>query len=186
LIAQGSQFPLRKPAGFHYDFALLGLTTFLAGLLGIPAPNGLIPQAPIHTRALLVHGVINQDEEVFCDGDGNARLREVPIAVVEQRVSNLAQGSLCLVLLSTPFLHVLHLVPQGLPNDPPSFTCPDFADNLQNIGVLAGLLCVAFPHALPVHPLTIVLPVIAGTWALTSSPGTVSPRRLFTSSQIVP
>jgi HCO3- transporter family len=83
LIAQGSQFPLRKPAGFHYDFALLGLTTFLAGLLGTPALNGLIPQAPIHTRALLVHRVINQDEDVLCDGDGNARLREVPIAVVE-------------------------------------------------------------------------------------------------------
>ncbi|KAH9969181.1 hypothetical protein BC827DRAFT_320055 [Russula dissimulans] len=43
LIAQGSHFPLRKPAGFHYDFALLGL-------LGIPTPNGLIPQAPIHTH----------------------------------------------------------------------------------------------------------------------------------------
>jgi boron transporter len=111
LIAQGSQFPLRKPAGCHYDFALLGLTTFLVGLLGIPAPNGLIPQAPIHTCALLVYGVINQDEDVLCDGDGNARLRKVPIAVVEQRVSNLAQGSLCLVLLSTPFLHVLHLAP---------------------------------------------------------------------------
>jgi boron transporter len=111
LIAQGSQFPLCKPAGCHYDFALLGLTTFLVGLLGIPAPNGLIPQAPIHTCALLVYGVINQDEDVLCDGDGNARLRKVPIAVVEQRVSNLAQGSLCLVLLSTPFLHVLHLAP---------------------------------------------------------------------------
>jgi boron transporter len=122
LIAQGSQFPLRKPAGFHYDFALLGLTTFLAGLLGIPAPNGLIPQAPIHTRALLVHGVVNQDEDALCDGDGIARLHEVPIGVVEQRASNLAQGSLCLVLLTTPFLHVLHLVPQGVPTDFPSFT----------------------------------------------------------------
>lgn len=41
-------------------------------------------------------------------------MREVPVAVVEQRVSNLAQGSLCLVLLTKPFLHVLNLVPQGI------------------------------------------------------------------------
>jgi hypothetical protein len=111
LISQGSQFPLRKPAGFHYDFALLGVTTFLAGLLGVPAPNGLIPQAPIHTRSLLVHGLVPKDD-VLHDEDG--RFREVPIAVVEQRVSNLAQGSLCLVLLTGPFLHVLNLVPQGV------------------------------------------------------------------------
>jgi hypothetical protein len=38
--------------------------------------------------------------------------REVPVTVVEQRVSNLAQASLCLVLL-TPFLHILNLVPLG-------------------------------------------------------------------------
>jgi HCO3- transporter integral membrane domain len=119
LISQGSQFPLRKPAGFHYDFALLGLTTFLAGLLGVPAPNGLIPQAPIHTRSLLVHELVRKDKgAVLYNGDGDGELREMPVAVVEQRVSNLAQGSLCLVLLTKPFLHVLNLVPQGARCDP--------------------------------------------------------------------
>lgn len=93
------------------------MTTFLAGLLGVPAPNGLIPQAPIHTRALLVHGLppkATDDEELRdgCHGTSE-QPREVPVAVVEQRVSNLAQGSLCLVLLTGPFLHVLNLVPQG-------------------------------------------------------------------------
>jgi hypothetical protein len=117
LISQGSEFPLRKPAGFHYDFALLGLTTFLAGLLGIPAPNGLIPQAPIHTRSLLVHKLVRKDEGPL-NSDGEGDLCEVPVAVVEQRVSNLAQGSLCLVLLTRPFLHVLNLVPQGTRFDP--------------------------------------------------------------------
>ena len=48
------------------------------------------------------------------DGEGEMRQHEVPIAVVEQRVSNLAQGSLCLVLLSQPFLHVLGLIPRGV------------------------------------------------------------------------
>jgi hypothetical protein len=39
---------------------------------------------------------------------------EVPIAVVEQRVSNLAQGALSLILLTSPFLHLLHLIPRGV------------------------------------------------------------------------
>ncbi|EEB92436.1 hypothetical protein MPER_09053, partial [Moniliophthora perniciosa FA553] len=37
LMAQSSKFPFHKPAGFHYDFFLLGVTTFIAGLIGAPA-----------------------------------------------------------------------------------------------------------------------------------------------------
>jgi hypothetical protein len=106
LIAQGSEFPLRKPPGFHWDFFLLGITTFIAGLLGIPAPNGLIPQAPMHTAALVVMGRDKRDEETVVEGDGSPQrsekaasqaveVKEVPVAVVEQRVSNLVQGSIC-------------------------------------------------------------------------------------------
>ena len=164
-MAQGTEFPLRKPPGFHYDFFLLGITTFIAGLLGIPAPNGLIPQAPIHTTSLLVMGhekkqdieagsgqrtpartdekrrnsIHQQDVEgpgaitrtrsrmhpprdsdlepdptQSRDGEGDMRRHEVPVAVVEQRVSNLAQGALCLILLTGPFLHVLNLIPRGV------------------------------------------------------------------------
>ncbi|KAG1834170.1 HCO3 transporter family-domain-containing protein [Suillus variegatus] len=138
LIAQGSQFPLRKPPGFHYDFFLLGITTFIAGLIGLPAPNGLIPQAPIHTTSLLVMGKpsqkdIDEEEQITKpssqsgydsnpgtvikmekSSDYSVGQREAPIAVVEQRVSNLAQGSLCLVLLTGPFLHILGLVPRAV------------------------------------------------------------------------
>ncbi|KAL0960869.1 hypothetical protein HGRIS_005884 [Hohenbuehelia grisea] len=166
LMAQGSEFPLRKPPGFHYDFFLLGITTFIAGLIGLPAPNGLIPQAPIHTTSLLVMGPPIKKEKdpeevtpsrardrsqhpsrspsrrpsidqagrasrastvsadsgmrhsVFMDREpplDPARERhEVAVGVVEQRVSNLAQGSLCLVLLTGPFLHVLGLIPRGV------------------------------------------------------------------------
>lgn len=220
MIAQGTEFPLRKPPGFHYDFLLLGVTTFLAGLLGLPAPNGLIPQAPIHTRSLLIFGEVGEvvsrgiaeederrsigkdrvDEKVkkeeesgletvpereelesneqrtnrfsggkrqnsmirkrrgsrsehetqatprsksrtrsqsrgaslnrdhrtslerrtsrgiapnVLEGLPKSRLVE-PIGVVEQRVSNLAQGSLCVVLCTGPFLHVLGLIPRGV------------------------------------------------------------------------
>ncbi|KZT67118.1 hypothetical protein DAEQUDRAFT_746299 [Daedalea quercina L-15889] len=159
LMAQGTAFPLRKPPGFHYDFFLLGITTFIAGLLGLPAPNGLIPQAPIHTTSLLVMGYpekkeVSEDQEDGRDSmqrvrkkrrltdhneaelqsirtrhsfldpelepdptqvrEGDARRHEVAVAVVEQRVSNLVQGALCLVLLTRPFLHVLHLIPRGV------------------------------------------------------------------------
>jgi hypothetical protein len=173
LIAQGPEFPLRKPAAFHWDFFLLGITTFIAGLLGVPAPNGLIPQAPLHTASLVVMGYEDEDavpltemESVEDDpvaekrprsastamaeaeaglkrrrpsgtsltrrvsqmgesvreaqarrrelAAARAERREVPIAVVEQRVSNLAQGCLCLVLMTKPFEHVLGLIPKGV------------------------------------------------------------------------
>ncbi|KAF9220599.1 hypothetical protein BS17DRAFT_307959 [Gyrodon lividus] len=133
LIAQGSRFPLRKPPGFHYDFFLLGITTFVAGLVGVPAPNGLIPQAPIHTTSLIIMGrpskKVDEEEQAQTSGrlspitstrvtekssDPSEHAQEVPVAVVEQRVSNLAQGALCLVLLTGPFLRILHLIPRGV------------------------------------------------------------------------
>ncbi|KIJ54700.1 hypothetical protein M422DRAFT_24604 [Sphaerobolus stellatus SS14] len=187
LISQGSNFPLRKPPGFHYDFFLLGITTFIAGLIGVPAPNGLIPQAPIHTQSLVVLGRRPKEDDIppqspnekqkakertpprsstptsekqgentttgirefdpsrsitvtpgptrppspppsltraktdpntyathTLEEGYNHSKDEVPIAVVEQRVSNLAQGALCVVLLTGPFLHVLGLIPKGV------------------------------------------------------------------------
>lgn len=124
-MAQGSQFPLRKPPGFHYDFFLLGVVTFLAGLLGVPAPNGLIPQAPIHTTSLVIMGSPSEKrtdvEKPHDQAEPNVLMEnreEVAVAVVEQRVSNLAQGSLCLVLLTGPFLHVLSLIPRGMSRSP--------------------------------------------------------------------
>lgn len=46
--------PLKKPGGFHWDFFLLGATTFISSILFIPFPNGLVPQAPVHTDSLTV------------------------------------------------------------------------------------------------------------------------------------
>lgn len=110
LIAQGTEFPLRKPAGFHWDIFLLGLTTGVAGLLGIPFPNGLIPQAPFHTAALCVHGTVSDSEEATNKGHHH----RVVDHVVEQRVSNLAQGLLTLGTMTGPLLTVLHLIPQSV------------------------------------------------------------------------
>ncbi|WFD30183.1 hypothetical protein MSPP1_001200 [Malassezia sp. CBS 17886] len=55
VMAQARRFPIRKPAGFHWDFFVLGITTFVSGILGLPAPNGLVPQAPDHTDSLSVY-----------------------------------------------------------------------------------------------------------------------------------
>jgi len=109
LIAQGTEFPLRKPAGFHWDIFLLGLTTGIAGVLGIPFPNGLIPQAPFHTDSLCVTKSISDDDEI---SESKGHVRSVVDHVVEQRFSNLAQGLLTLCTMTGPLLVVLHLIPQ--------------------------------------------------------------------------
>ncbi|RYO94451.1 hypothetical protein DL766_008924 [Monosporascus sp. MC13-8B] len=111
LIAQGTEFPLRKPAGFHWDIFLLGLTTGVAGLLGLPFPNGLIPQAPFHTESLCVtKAEVDTDES----GESKGNYTFKATHVVEQRVSNLAQGLLTLGTMSGPLLVVLHLIPQAV------------------------------------------------------------------------
>lgn len=110
-MAQGSEFPLRKPAGFHWDTFLLGLTTGVAGLFGLPAPNGLIPQAPFHTSALCAtRSVAGKGESGSPAGQPSRQIEHV----VEQRLSNLAQGLLTLGTMSGPLLVVLHLIPQAV------------------------------------------------------------------------
>lgn len=78
----------------------------MAGFLGLPFPNGLIPQAPFHTASLCV-------TSAKTDPDTGKVTRETT-RVVEQRVSNLAQGLLFLVTMTGPLLIVLHLIPQGV------------------------------------------------------------------------
>ncbi|KAI0452266.1 HCO3 transporter family-domain-containing protein [Xylaria acuta] len=112
LIAQGTEFPLRKPAGFHWDIFLLGLTTGVAGVLGLPFPNGLIPQAPFHTESLCVTKVEVDEDETNPEAKGHYTYKRTH--VVEQRVSNLAQGLLTLGTATGPLLVVLHLIPQAV------------------------------------------------------------------------
>ena len=97
LMAQRHQYKLTKPSAFHYDFFLLGVTTGVAGVLGIPAPNGLIPQAPLHTESLLVRDI-----------DGSV------IRCVEQRFTNTVQGLLLLGTMTRPLLICLHQIPQAV------------------------------------------------------------------------
>lgn len=95
LMAQNSKYKLKKPAAFHYDLFLLGIVTGIAGLLGIPCPNGLIPQAPLHTDSLVVR-------------DKTGKIT----GTVEQRFTNTVQGLMLLGMMTRPLLICLGLIPQ--------------------------------------------------------------------------
>ncbi|CAA7023209.1 unnamed protein product [Microthlaspi erraticum] len=53
-MAQQKEFNLKNPSAYHYDIFLLGIMTLICGLLGLPPSNGVLPQAPMHTKSLAV------------------------------------------------------------------------------------------------------------------------------------
>ncbi|GLC65725.1 hypothetical protein PLESTF_000333200 [Pleodorina starrii] len=55
-MAQQPEYNLVRPASYAYDLALLGGMTLACGLLGLPPVNGVLPQAPMHTRSLATLG----------------------------------------------------------------------------------------------------------------------------------
>lgn len=95
LMAQDEKYKLKKPSAFHYDLFLLGIVTGIAGLLGIPCPNGLIPQAPLHTESCLVR-------------DKKGRVT----GCVEQRFTNTVQGLMLFGTMTRPLLVCLGNIPQ--------------------------------------------------------------------------
>ncbi|KFX93058.1 hypothetical protein V490_05022 [Pseudogymnoascus sp. VKM F-3557] len=115
LTAQAKQYPLKKPGGFHWDFFLLGCTTFISGIIGIPLPNGLVPQAPVHTDSLTVYEtelkVISTEE-----GEGNEIRRPIVVAtqVVEQRISHFLMGLAIIGTMTGPLLIVLQTMPRAI------------------------------------------------------------------------
>ncbi|KAF7714458.1 Bicarbonate transporter family protein [Penicillium ucsense] len=115
LTAQARQFPLKKPAGFHWDFFLLGCTTFISGVVGIPFPNGLVPQAPVHTDSLTIY---ETDVRVIPSEEGEGAEIRRPIvnatAVVEQRVSHFVMGLAIIGTMTGPLLIVLHTMPSAV------------------------------------------------------------------------
>ncbi|KAI1870476.1 uncharacterized protein JN550_005404 [Neoarthrinium moseri] len=115
ITAQARQFPLKKPGGFHWDFFLLGCTTFVAGILGLPLPNGLVPQAPVHTDSLT-----NYETKLkiipTTEGEGTEIRRPIveAVDVVEQRVSHFLMGLALIGTMTGPLLVVLHTMPSAL------------------------------------------------------------------------
>ncbi|XP_051180318.1 boron transporter 4 isoform X1 [Lolium perenne] len=53
-MAQQKEFNLKNPSAYHYDILILSFSVLICGLLGIPPSNGVLPQAPMHTRSLAV------------------------------------------------------------------------------------------------------------------------------------
>ncbi|KAK9767177.1 hypothetical protein K7432_003207 [Basidiobolus ranarum] len=102
LLSQRPEFHLRKGPAFHYDFFILGICTLISGIIGIPAPNGLIPQAPLHVRSL---------SKIKRNGEKGIEFVD---HVHEQRVSGLLQSLLIGLTLLPPILHVLGLIPRAV------------------------------------------------------------------------
>lgn len=126
VMAQARKFPITKPAGFHWDFFLLGCTTFVSGILGLPVPNGLVPQAPYHTDSLAVYTqepIVDEEQRGVrrVSVTGNASLlyithfAHVRIArVVEQRLSHFVIGLLTIGSMTRPILVALGTMPRAV------------------------------------------------------------------------
>lgn len=131
ITAQARNFPLKKPGGFHWDFFLLGCTTFVAGVIGLPFPNGLVPQAPVHTDSLTTYETRvmkleyreDESEEQYARKEENradAVVIEHPqpvrvaVDVREQRISHFIMCLGLFGMMSGPLLVVLSTVPRAL------------------------------------------------------------------------
>ena len=97
-LCSQKDFNVKRPSAYHYDLLLLAAMTILCGLLGLPPVNGVLPQAPLHTKSLCSKLKV-KDEVIF--------------KVYENRWSNLIQASLCLVLFGVAEL-VLKYIPTAL------------------------------------------------------------------------
>lgn len=120
LTAQAKEFPLKKPAGFHWDFFLLGCTSFIGGIIAIPLPNGLVPQAPVHTDSLVEYrdrlSISKEKQEDIPDAEWVTHNRKKIEAVMvrEQRVSHFLMCLGFIGLMTGPLLIALHTMPLGL------------------------------------------------------------------------
>jgi HCO3- transporter family len=111
IICTIDRYGTKKPTGFAWDIILLGSTTALCGMLGIPPANGLLPQAPLHSESLM-HDV---KEEVVDEKTGEKTTETMIVRqVYEQRWSSFLHAGAILVFVSPPFMHVLGLTPTSV------------------------------------------------------------------------
>jgi boron transporter len=101
ILTQAPKYNLKKPPAYHWDLFCLGITIIPCGILGLPPGSGLIPQAPLHTRALATYKIVEID----------GVKREVTIHVEEQRWSGLFQAALMFVALS--LFAIISWIPKG-------------------------------------------------------------------------
>jgi hypothetical protein len=112
IICTIPRYGTKKPGGFAWDIVLLGTTTAVCGILGIPPANGLLPQAPLHSESLL-H--TSKEEVITVDESGVRQIEFVEVErVYEQRWSPFLQAAGILLFISPPFQHVLGLTPTSV------------------------------------------------------------------------
>jgi hypothetical protein len=111
IICTIDRYGTRKPGGFAWDIVLLGLSTALCGILGIPPANGLLPQAPLHSESLM-HA---EPEEHILIVEGEEKIEtRMASRVYEQRWSSFLHAGGILIFVSPPFMHVLGLTPTSV------------------------------------------------------------------------
>ncbi|GMH55088.1 hypothetical protein TrST_g9773 [Triparma strigata] len=136
-----SNTPLKSKDAYNMDFFLLGVTVLFTGLLGLPASSGLIPQNPMHSKALIVlkeefgdnttevavsalktpsasssrdsGDIVDVEEGGETAAVGVLKLSTIPTGyVVEQRISNLIHSGL--LLLFIVLLPIVGFIPRGV------------------------------------------------------------------------
>lgn len=111
IICTIDRYGTKKAGGFSWDIVLLGTTTAICGMLGIPPANGLLPQAPLHSESLM-----HTEEEpviVSVNGDERTEIHQVQ-RVHEQRWSAFLHAVAILAFISPPLQHVLGLTPTSV------------------------------------------------------------------------
>lgn len=113
IICTIDRYNTRKPGGFAWDIVLLGITTAICGILGIPPANGLLPQAPLHSESLMHDSV---EERTYIDpDDGSEHKEEVKLrSVYEQRWSTFIHAGAILAFIAPPLQLVLGLTPTSV------------------------------------------------------------------------
>ncbi|KAI9894978.1 MAG: hypothetical protein M1814_000199 [Vezdaea aestivalis] len=112
IICTIDRYKTKKPGGFAWDIVLLGATTAMCGILGIPPANGLLPQAPLHSESLMHDERV---EALVADKEGVEKLEIVTERrTYEQRWSHFLHAGGILIFVSPPFMHVLGLTPTSV------------------------------------------------------------------------
>ena len=112
IICTIDRYGTKKPGGYAWDIVLLGFTTAMSGILGIPPANGLLPQAPLHSESLM-----HEEMEKVTVTDDSGEKKEVEQKgrrVFEQRWSHFLHAGGILAFISPPLMHVLGLTPTSV------------------------------------------------------------------------
>ena len=115
IICTIDRYGIRKPTGYAQDIMLLGTTTALCGILGIPPANGLLPQAPLHSESLL-HDVKDEfTTETVTDKYGLEQDVQAPVQrVYEERWSPFLPAGAIFAFIAPPLQLVLGLTPTSV------------------------------------------------------------------------